>query len=538
LLAIDLAQQRCREAPEDRAAWMLLIDLLERENEWLASIEVSRYLTNHFDGWAEPWVRLSIASAELGLRDESYDAAIQALTRAPENPRAQAQLGLRRVEAGERLDGMARLLEASQLSTDPLILLCRGLAHLAAQQPEPAEYWLQRGLRLAPDSDSARRALAHLYEQTGRLDQALDMLSGLTRVTGASQLTEAIVLRRRGEPTLALELLGDGDQGLTAIEPSLAALERARCLEALHRFDDAWDSFTLANRLVRDRSPFGTEALELFEQSTAWWARRSASHVLGPAPPANRTPLAFLVGIPRSGTTTVEQIIVSAGVTSTSECVAMPTATVELATVRGGTYPDMFDDVDADGVQVLRTAYWEVLARWLVPDSCEVLDKLPLNLLHLAAIERAFPTTRLVMIRRDPRDVVLSLYTQQFVDNPAMALTNRLDSAADLFIAGTRLWDTARPKLSVPTIEVRYEDLVTEPAQQVEALGNFLGLDLDRATPPVRRLIGTPSYTDATEPLHQRAVGRWRRFEAHLQPVLAKLQPWIDDYENGGGTSS
>jgi hypothetical protein len=197
-------------------------------------------------------------------------------------------------------------------------------------------------------------------------------------------------------------------------------------------------------------------------------------------------------------------------------------------------YPEVLDHIEGPGLDVLHAAYWEVLARWLVPDDGPVLDKLPLNLLYLAAVDAAFPETRVVMLRRDPRDVVLSLYQQQFVDNPSMVLTTDLYTTTALYVGAMRLWTEARSRLRVPVLEVRYEHLVAHPGLALDRLGDFLGRELAIPQPPDRsrpRLIATPSYDAADGPIHDRSIGRWKQYQRHLEPVLDQLEPWVVAHE-------
>ncbi len=530
----DLAALReaHRARPDDRGAWSALTDQLAASGDWSAVIELATDAAARFPDWAEPPFRAGVAAEALGDLEASHRYAADAVDRDLTHIGAQAVLGLRRVERGERLDGMSRLLEASQLSQHPFVLLRRAKGHVLAEQPEPAEYWLGRIIEADPGADDALALLAHLYEQTGRLDDAARTLDAIPERRGVALLTEAVVARRQGRAAEALELLAPDHAAALGVDPALAAVERGRSLDHLDRVDEAWDEFRTANRIARDRSSFDDSALGWFDILRDWWTAQSPErpHPNGPRP--SRTPVAFVVGLPRSGTTLIEQLLVDAGITSTTECSAMATASAELAAATSVGYPGVLDEVGESGVSILRDAYWEVLARWLVPDGLPVLDKLPMNLLYLGSIDAAFPDTRIVMVRRDPRDVVLSTYFSQFVDNEVMALTTDLERIVDLFVGAMELWTEARPRLRVPHIEVRYEDLVADPSAELDRLGSFLGVVL---RPPSGewsgRLISTPSYADATGSINARSIGRWRRYANHLEPVLDRLEPWVRAHE-------
>lgn len=86
-----------------------------------------------------------------------------------------------------------------------------------------------------------------------------------------------------------------------------------------------------------------------------------------------------------------------------------------------------------------------------------------------------------------------------------------------------------------PLHPLRYEDLVTEPRGQLEALLKFLGLEWQDAVLEYRQLGGsdasdTPSYQQVSQPLHTRSIGKWRHYAKHLEPSLPLLQPWVQRF--------
>jgi hypothetical protein len=102
------------------------------------------------------------------------------------------------------------------------------------------------------------------------------------------------------------------------------------------------------------------------------------------------------------------------------------------------------------------------------------------------------------------------------------------------FYADTmRHWLWWRERLDGPAYELRYEQMIADPNGETRRIAEFLGLGwnasmLDEHRRSERRAVRTPTYDDVTKPLYTRAVGRWRNYEAHLEPGLSVLQPFVE----------
>ncbi len=271
-----------------------------------------------------------------------------------------------------------------------------------------------------------------------------------------------------------------------------------------------------------------------------------------PMPPAAApdpdTPV-FLVGFPRSGTTLTEQLLAAhPRLITTDEQPFLPDLFADWPALTGGPYPHRLSDLDAAACESLRGRYRNALHSHFgaALDGRRAVDKLPLNLLHLPLVRRLFPGAPVILALRDPRDVVLSCLMQQFAPNAAMAPFFALDSTARFYAAAMDLWRGWRDAMDPPVLESRYEDVVADVEAAARRLITHVGeawspAVLDYAEAAQARAISTPSYRDVTGPIHQRASGRWRRYEKHLAPVLGILDPYVRAFgyapasETGGG---
>lgn len=237
----------------------------------------------------------------------------------------------------------------------------------------------------------------------------------------------------------------------------------------------------------------------------------------------------FLLGYPRSGTTLVATVL--AGVPGTAVLEELPTLRAAADFLEPGGLARLLALPPGD-VERLRASWWQVARRHGVGEARLVVDMDPFKGLQLPLIGRLFPEAPVVIMRRDPRDVVLSCFRQNFAASPAALEFRTLASTARHYAATMALIAACLPRLANPVLELRYEALVADFDCETRRLCDFLGLpwspDLrDVAGLARRRDIGTASAGQLRRGLYD-GSGQWRPFADELVPVLPVLAPWID----------
>lgn len=227
----------------------------------------------------------------------------------------------------------------------------------------------------------------------------------------------------------------------------------------------------------------------------------------------------FVVGMPRSGTTLVEQILAShPRVHGAGELTIIAQLSEQLAERVGTTlsYPHSAALLDEKSVPPVARHYLSAL-RATAPGSTRVTDKTPGNVFHLGLIALLFPNTRIVHCRRDAMDLCFSNYTQLFANGHYYSYD--LSSIAHYYKGYERLMDHWRSALPLPIHEVSYEALLDNPEESCRALLAFCDLPWNERclefhkTP---RRVQTASQWQVRQPLYQTAKGRWKRYERFL----------------------
>jgi hypothetical protein len=204
---------------------------------------------------------------------------------------------------------------------------------------------------------------------------------------------------------------------------------------------------------------------------------------------------------------------------------------------RGLQYPEALGALDAAACAALRQCYWEQVAAvvTLAPGQ-RLVDKNPLNLLHLPLIQRLFPDAKIILALRHPCDVILSCYMQNFRASGFQVLCSSLERLARGYVNGMHYWIHHEQLLKPHVLHLRYEDLLDNFDAEVERIGAFLELE-DAASlrgfhthARQKGFISTPSYAQVTQPPNKSAVGRWRRYHEHFEPLLPILREVMEHW--------
>lgn len=353
----------------------------------------------------------------------------------------------------------------------------------------------ETSIRLKPDYVHSHWALAFM----GRKD-------------GADMRAERV------RKLLAAPGLGDGDRCYLAY-----ALYRE--LEAVGDDEEAWraleSGFRAKRRTLQHDSK--TETAMIDEIIRAFPAVPPAFA----APPRTATPI-FIVGMPRTGTTLLERILGNSH--TISLCGELNDLRMQYKWVTDYYCPGFFD---ARALAVADRADYALLGRryldhvkWRAPGAACFTDKNPGNFLMIGAILKALPHARIIHLRRDPLDACFSNLKELFAAN-AYPYSYDLEELAAHHRNYSRLmahWHQIAPGR---ILDVRYEELVTEPGVQTERVMKYLGLpyspDLIRVESS-KEIVSTASSAQVREPIHSRNIGGWQRYAQQLQPLVAALE--------------
>ena len=235
--------------------------------------------------------------------------------------------------------------------------------------------------------------------------------------------------------------------------------------------------------------------------------------------PNSQTPI-FIVGMMRSGTTLVEQII-------SSHPEVGAAGEVEFWLDEGPSALDLQEKaVHPKRVVSLAEEYLRVLQS-LAPGHSRITDKMPQNFQMLGLIHLAFPKAPIIHIRRNPVDTCLSIYTTAYQQSPAFA--HQKESIVFAYKQYQRLVTHWRKVLPPDRfLEIDYEELTADREPVIRKLIAFCGLEWDDRclTPELNnRLVVTPSLWQVRQPINRNAVERWKAYKPWLGAFYQLLEP-------------
>ncbi len=233
----------------------------------------------------------------------------------------------------------------------------------------------------------------------------------------------------------------------------------------------------------------------------------------------------FIVGMPRSGTTLVEQVISAhPQVHGAGETPALMNLLVHSTGVGGSHFPEWGLEMLPADCRVIGQAYLDGLPP-LAEGQRRTTDKRLENFEFLGLIHLLLPMAPIIHVRRDPRDVAFSCYALLFSEGQEWSYD--LDELAAFWIAQARLmehWKTILPPGRI--LEVSYEDLVADFEPQARRIIAHCGLDWDDAClnfHQSRRPVRSASAAQVRQPIYDRSVGRWKAFKSHLAPLYKTM---------------
>lgn len=405
------------------------------------------------------------------------------------------------------------------------------LAYRGLDRFDDAHRVLDEAMALWPDSPAAITGKSDLLIYLDRIDEAVALLEpaidtnpdDLVLVLAYGRMAKAAGRVERAVELLEKQALRDD----IAPGPRCQVLFRlAGLLDNLRRYDDAWAAMDKANHLWPDRSRWDAEAHSAqIDQMIAAWTRDAIARVR-PGRDTTQVPV-FIVGMPRSGTSLIEQIMdmhpaaFGAGEQTELDALVFETTRTNLLIDPGQLASGAADRLGRRYLKMLRA---------LAPKAERISDKAPLNFRHLGLIQQMMPGARIIHCVRHPLDTCLSCYSIAMSGNQGYSFDMR--NLASFYRDYRRLMRHWEQTLDIPILQMRYEDMIDDQEGQSRRLIEFLGLDWDDACLRFYesdRVTRTASNEQVRKPIYRTSRQRHLNYGSHLDELRAAIGPWLED---------
>ena len=566
--ALAICQKICRMDKNNPDIWMMLGALHGQMNNTAEAISSLRKAIALRPGFAEAHYNLGFVLWTQGSFDEALASLQQAVTIKPQYAEAWIVMGsihgvLGRLDQAEAC--CRRAIQLRPISVDAYInlantLLFSGRLQEAAQnyhqavslappgaqeaaaccglgtalqfmgKPDEALMYCERALKAEPRNVDAITLAATIAGRKGDTDRADQLLSPLIEA-GVNHVNVALAFSDISKS------LGRQDEAIAMMERMLGTLpnisangrrhlhfQLGKLYDAKGEYDKAFAHYQQGNALKPLTFDPQSQRREMDTlmgiYSPEFMARMPRASIRSERP-------VFIVGMVRSGTSLVEQILAShPKVFGAGELPDIIQTVLSLHTVLGSEqrYPQCLPLLTQEKMDRLVQQYLGHLAT-LSPDTTRVIDKMPGNFMHLGLIELLFPDARVIHCMRDPLDTCLSAYFQDFTQNHPYCY--------DLYNLGAyhkqyqRLMQHWRQVLKLPMLEVQYEELVANQETVTRRMVEFCGLEWDERClqfHQAKRYVATASYDQVRQPLYNKSAGRWKHYERYLEPLRKGLR--------------
>ena len=465
---------------------------------------------------------------ETALAAESY---MRALDAGPDNPDAFNKLGNALLELRSYEDAIATYRRALELRPDYADAICNlAMALIQVGQDSDAAPYLEKAIQLRPDLAKPYYGMGICLQQQGDFEAAAEWhRAALARRPDYGEALLSLALNKKAELSqeeiARLEALLEGAQ-IPVEERISLSFAMAKIWDDAGEYEKAFGYYRAANELKnRDTNIDPRIQIQRVDAVIETFSRDYFEH-RRECGSQSQLPV-FILGMPRSGTTLVEQIIASHprvfGAGELSAMHELASALPELLN-RSEDYPACATFINEGNADRLAEHYLTTL-RGYSADADRITDKLPLNFLRLGLIAVLLPRARIIHCRRDPRDTCLSCYFQNFARG--ILFSYDLVNLGQFCRQYERLMEHWRAVLPVQMLEVEYEELITRPDDKTREIVDFCGLEWDPrclAFHEHKRSIRTASFWQARQPMYASSVGRWRHYEPFLGPLMDALQ--------------
>jgi tetratricopeptide (TPR) repeat protein len=454
-----------------------------------------------------------------------YRAALQIR---PDYAEAHANLG-NVLQSQEKLDeAVAHYQQALALKPDyPKAYNNLGNALRSQGRSDEAATAYRQALALKPNYSEGYNNLANLLRDLANVEEARVAAEKAVELSPANLAFHyGLAISKRfvpGDRQLeALEAIASDETSLSTDDRIYLHFALAKGYDDVGDYERSFARLLQANSLKRQQIVYDESIVYgLFARLQQVFTAALIRDKRGLGDPSS-VPI-FIIGMPRSGTTLIEQILAShPKVFGAGELMNLANAVVRLS--RKAPFPGAISTMAGEELRELG-AHYVAEIRQLAPEADRIIDKMPANFRLAGLIHLALPNARIIHVRRDPLDTCLSCFSKLFGnDQPFSYDLGELGRYYRGYEMLMEHWRRVLPPGVM--LEVQYEQLVADLEGEGRRIVGHCGLEWDAAClsfHDTERQVRTASAVQVRQPIYRSSIGRWRAYEQHLAPLIEAL---------------
>ena len=562
------AEQDCRQAitiaPGNAGGYLILGEILQAQGklqhaataylealnknplfpEALNNLGSLQRITGHLDE-AERYFKRALTLSvnnpviltNLGLLEKdrnnlsgAIDLQKQALLHKPDYSDAHFNLANALQLQGNSNDAETHYRKALEHNPNSFLAL-HGLGQLLASRGETqlALSLLEQASAIQPGFPEIPASIAEIYEKQGNHEKALQVIAPYLTTSGASpgiSLSFAKIAPHLNREDDAISLL-TGQLTNPALPINIRKdihFALGDLFDSKALYQKAFEYYQLGNEGAAKTTsdPGGINQIHLIKETF----QKDYPKNITRSSNVSDKPI-FIVGMPRSGTTLIEQIIAChPSIAGAGELPYLGDILNSFPARFGQSthYPTSIEKLSKSDLDTLAINYLEKLSAH-APDAARITDKMPHNFLHIGIIDRLFPKARIIHCTRNPMDTCVSIYFHNFTTNHPYA--SDLKALGTYYNAYKDLMEHWLKVIDMPILNVPYEDLVAEQETVSKQIIEFCGVDWNDNCLRFyesKRIANTPSYNQVREPLYSKSIDRWKHYSKELQALKQTIK--------------
>jgi len=527
--ALNVFKQMLLYEPGDPRAYMAMGSVFLAQGRHDDSIDCYKKILFNDPAHLQAHVELAKIFVVTGKIDQAQKHLQNALEYNPSSGQPHYVLGLlcRKINAPISVIHK-HFLAAVELESDVTeYLLALGECLLNQERYDEAESFFNKASSLEPDNPLIISRLAAVSVKQGNMQSAfekIDMLKSRESFMPDAAITYLLCCKHDGRCDDAIKY-AESCLNNMELDPDIRRnihSKLASVFDNKHSYNEAWQHLMASKEGIAIHEQYDPVGFKVFIDNLI--DVFSLLNMLN-LPRANvvsvHSPI-FIIGMPRSGTSLVEQIFSAhPEITGGGELTYIQSIIYDLPALleSSKTWPACILDVDQKMVNSLAERYLQELGS-LAENTVYITDKMPHNFYALGLIQLLFPNAKIIHCSREPFDTCISVLFQNFKEGHEYS--NSLFHLGTHYSQYLRLMKHWRSSLSINMFEIQYEDLVHNPKSVISKMLGYCDLEWDDNCMnfnKVKRYVKTASFDQVRQPLHTRSVNRWKHYDKYLDDL-------------------
>jgi len=378
-----------------------------------------------------------------------------------------------------------------------------------------------KSIELKPDSPRVYLSLGHVYKTMGDNENSIESyketikhnnLSGEAYWSLANLKTYKFTNNEIEEMEKALK------SEMSDIEKCQMYFALGKAYEVEKDFDNSFKNYSKGNKIKKDESEYSSMDTTDNTSKVIQFFNEKRLMQLSSSKTLDRDPI-FVLGMPRSGSTLIDQIISSHSmVDGTQELPNIIKIAADLKR-KNNLYPEILDEIDEDEITELGEKYLNG-TRWARDSAPYFIDKMPNNFIHIGLIKTILPNAKIIDTRRDAMDTCFSCFKQFFARG--QLFTYSLEDLGKYYSDYIKAMNHWHKVFGDQIYTVRYDNVINDTENTIKELIQYCELPFEneclefyKSSRPVK----TPSAEQVRQPIYKSGLNYWKNFEEHLQPL-------------------